>query len=82
MTFLFFVPTGTSGDEVPYPGIPQDQWITSEQGGHLVRLTGFMSSGRIAKLLYKVRPDFVYFNSMYYRYTFIAIMVLLKSFPW
>ena len=69
------------GDDSPYPGIPSDQWIISEQGVDIwYASNGFMSSGRILKLLQEVKPDFVYFNSMYsYRYTLLPLWVMLRN---
>jgi glycosyltransferase involved in cell wall biosynthesis len=69
------------GDRTPYEGIPINQWIKNEAGVNIWYASpDFMKKRRLLNLLEDVKPDFVYFNSMYsFTYTLFPLWVLLNN---
>ena len=69
------------GDQAPYEGIPINQWIKNESGVSIWYASpGFMRKHRLLNLLEEVKPDFIYFNSMYsFAYTLFPLWVLLNN---
>ncbi len=82
-TYDFFVLCSDRdlGDQVPYKGIPVNQWIKTETGVNIWYASpDFMGRRRLLKLLEEVKPDFVYFNSMYsFKYTLLPLWILLNN---
>ena len=68
------------GDKTPYKDIAINQWITKEPNIQIWYASpNFMRRRLLLKLLEEVKPDFVYFNSMYsYRFTLFPLWVLLN----
>jgi len=69
------------GDEEPYNGIEINQWTNKEKGVSIWYASpGFITKRNLLNMLEEVKPDFVYFNSMYsYGYTLFPLWVLLNN---
>jgi glycosyltransferase involved in cell wall biosynthesis len=69
------------GDKAPYNDIPSNRWIKKDFNINIWYASpNFMRRRLLSRLLDEVRPDFVYFNSMYsYRFTLFPLWVLLKN---
>ena len=68
------------GDQVPYPGIPLDQWTTiSPHSSVWYAGTGSMSAASLKKLVHEIQPDVVYFNSMFSKaFTLLPLWTLKR----
>jgi hypothetical protein len=69
------------GDKVPYQDILTNQWIKNGNNVNIWYASpNFMKRRRLIKLLQEVKPDFVYFNSMYsFKFTLLPLWVLLNN---
>ena len=69
------------GDQEPYAGIQINCWVKIEAVVNIWYASpDFMKKRRLLKLLEEVKPDFVYFNSMYsFKYTLFPLWVLLNN---
>jgi glycosyltransferase involved in cell wall biosynthesis len=69
------------GDKTPYEDVLVNQWLEKEGGVRIWYASpNFMRRRLLLGLFQDIKPDFVYFNSMYsFRFTLLPLWVLLKS---
>jgi glycosyltransferase involved in cell wall biosynthesis len=69
------------GDKIPYKDIEINHWLEIESSIRIWYASpDFMKKSRLVMLLEEVKPDFVYFNSMYsFTYTLFPLWVLLNN---
>ena len=69
------------GDKTPYKGIQINHWLEIESSVHIWYASpNFMKKYRLLKMLEEVKPDFIYFNSMYsFKYTLFPLWVILNN---
>ncbi len=69
------------GENEPYKNISVNQWVEADGGVKIwYAAPGFMKKRELMGLLKEIRPDFVYFNSMYsFKYTLFPLWVLFKN---
>ncbi len=69
------------GDKMPYKDVPVNQWLDKEINVRIWYASpNFMRRRLLLQLIEDIKPDFVYFNSMYsFRFTLLPLWVLLKN---
>jgi glycosyltransferase involved in cell wall biosynthesis len=79
--FFIFTADRDLGDKVPYHTVPSDQWVSDDPHVKIWYASpSFVTKKNLWKLLREVRPDIVYFNSMYsYKFTLLPLWLLLST---
>lgn len=80
-SFYVFTSDADLGENHPYDGIKNSQWLISELGEKVYYAAKDGVSYRLIRSLAKqIKPDIVYFNSMFsYRFTILPLIVLRFS---
>jgi glycosyltransferase involved in cell wall biosynthesis len=79
--FFIFTADRDLGDSRPYAGLPTDQWVPADPHVKIWYASpSFATKKNLWKLLREVRPDIIYFNSMYsYKFTLLPLWLLLST---